>query len=119
MKTYSDLVSEARRIVREISVDELAAKRKAGEKLVVLDVREPEEYAQARIPGAINLPRGLIEMEVGAHAVDPDALVVCNCGGGGRSALAAKTMLEMGYTNVASLAGGLKAWMNRNLPLEA
>jgi rhodanese-related sulfurtransferase len=57
-------------------------------------------------------------MEVGAHAVDPEALVVCNCGGG-RSALAAKTLQEMGYTNVASLAGGLKAWMNRSLPLEA
>jgi len=119
MKTYGDLVNEARRMVREISVDELAARRKAGEPMVLLDVRDPEEYAQVRIPGAINLPRGLLELEVGAHVLDPNALIVCNCGGGGRSALAAKTLQEMGYTNVASLAGGLKAWMNRNLPLEA
>ncbi len=119
MKTYGDLVSEARRMARGISADDLSAKLKAGEKVVVLDVREPEEFAQARIPGAINLPRGLLEMEVGAHAFEPDSFIVCNCGGGGRSALAARTLLEMGYTNVASLAGGMKAWINKGFRLEA
>jgi rhodanese-related sulfurtransferase len=84
----------------------------------MLDVREADEFATGRIPGAINLPRGLLELNIAKVTSGPQTMIVCNCGGGGRSALAARTLHEMGYQNVVSLAGGFKAWVGKGLPVQ-
>jgi rhodanese-related sulfurtransferase len=94
---------------------------------IIIDIREPVEYAKARIPGASFLPRGLLEFEI--HGLidkcnaDPgipnqDAEIVLYCGTGGRSALAAETLQHMGYRNVRSMSGGIVAWREARLPIE-
>ena len=118
MKTFQDMVAEAKKQIREISVDEVAAKQKIGEEFVLIDVREADDYAGARIPFAKNMPRGYIEAEIVRHVTDPDTQIICHCGGGSRSALATKTLQEMGFRNVASMAGGLRAWKEKGLPVE-
>ena len=118
MKTYAELVSEAKRMIREIVPEELVARQKAGGAFVLLDVREADEFAAGRIPGAVNLPRGLLELDISKVVRAPETMIICNCGGGGRSALAARTLGAMGYENVASLAGGFKAWVGKDLPVQ-
>ncbi len=118
MKTFQDLVEEAKKQIREILPDEVAAKHKAGEKFVLIDVREEDEHREARIPFAQNMPRGFLEAEILKHVTDPDAQIICHCGGGGRSALAVKTLQEMGFHNVTSLAGGLRAWKEKGFAVE-
>jgi molybdopterin/thiamine biosynthesis adenylyltransferase/rhodanese-related sulfurtransferase len=79
---------------------------------VILDVREPDEYEQGALPGAIHIPRGHLESQVENRIPDHDAPVVIYCAGGTRSAFAAKTLNEMGYSNVVSMAGGFNKWKN-------
>ena len=118
MKTFQDLVAEAKKQIREISPEEVATKQRAGEKFILIDVRELEDYQEAHLPFAVNMPRGFLEAEIARHEAGPDTAIVCQCGGGSRSALAAKTLQEMGFRNVASMAGGLKAWKEKGLPVE-
>lgn len=110
---YRDLVSAAKAQIREIEPDLLD--RRLGE-VVVLDVRESDEFEQGAIPGAILTPRGLLESAVAGHVPDPETEVVLYCAGGGRSALAAKTLEDMGYRNVWSLEGGFTRWKQEGLP---
>ena len=94
---------------------------------VLIDVREPAEYAQGHLPGAINLPRGVLEFQIHAHpamaCTTSEALAVADrelvlyCRTGGRSALAADSLQALGFTRVRSLAGGLTAWRNAGHPL--
>jgi sulfur-carrier protein adenylyltransferase/sulfurtransferase len=109
-KSYQDLVSEAKSRIHEISADELRQWIAEGKDMILLDVREPEEYANGNIPGAVNIPRGLLELEVDEVVPEHGKTVVAYCGGGGRSALAADTLQVMGYQNVHSLARGFKGW---------
>jgi len=111
--SYRDLVAAAKRQIREIDPDDLEAR--LGE-LTVLDIREADEYEQGSIPGAVFAPRGLLESTVSTHLLDPDQEVVLYCSGGSRSALAAKTLQEMGYTKVWSLEGGFTRWKREGLP---
>lgn len=112
-KGAADLVAEARAAAPQIDAAE--ARRRHG-RAVFLDVREPDETARGTIPGAVAVPRGLLEFAADPDlptrnpALDPEAEVVVYCASGGRSALAAKTLAEMGYRNVANLAGGYAAW---------
>lgn len=112
-KGAADLVAEARATAPQIDAAE--ARRRHG-RAVFLDVREPDETARGTIPGAVVVPRGLLEFAADPAlptrnpALDPEAEVVVYCASGGRSALAAKTLAEMGYRNVANLAGGYAAW---------
>jgi rhodanese-related sulfurtransferase len=109
--TAMDLVAKAKQQITEVSIDEGNAM--LGN-VVILDVREPGEFAMGHIPGAINLPRGLVEFKINDHPIlkdqqDDEILVYCQVGG--RSALAAETMLKLGYQKPRSLAGGYKAWL--------
>ena len=83
---------------------------------MLIDVREKEDWDAARIPGAVHLSRGLLELEIEEIAPSLDASIICHCGGGSRSALAAESLQRMGYKNVKSLAGGFKAWTEAGLP---
>src|SRR2546423_1329336 len=112
---YAQLVADAKRKITEISPAEAAAKSGAGEAAIV-DVREKDEWNVSHIPDAIHLSRGTIELEIEEKFPDKNALIICHCGGGGRSALAAETLQKMGYKNVRSMAGGMKAWKAAGLP---
>jgi rhodanese-related sulfurtransferase len=112
---FEKLVAEAKKKITEISPTEAAAKSKSGE-AVIIDVREKDEWDEEHIPEAIHMSRGTIELDIEEKVPDSDAMVVCHCGGGGRSALAAENLQKMGYKNVRSMAGGLKAWTAACLP---
>lgn len=84
-----------------------------------MDVREIEEFARDHAAGALHLSRGVLELRIEQHVPEVTTPVLCYCGGGSRSALAAESLQKMGYTNVASVAGGFKAWRNANLPVES
>ena len=116
-KTGSDLVEEARTRIREISAADVKAMIARGDKAVYLDVREPNEWNLGHLPKAVHLPRGNLESKVEA-LVPRDATVIVYCARANRSALAADTMQVMGYTNVASLAGGWADWMSVDGPIE-
>ena len=106
---YKKLVAEAKKNVTEISPQDAADRSKSGEAIIV-DVRNKDEWDETHIPGAIHMSRGTIELDIEEKVPDNDALIICHCGGGGRSALAAESLQKMGYKNVRSMAGGFKAW---------
>lgn len=107
---YHQLVSEAKKEIKEIKPDQLQGMQKSGEKFTFIDVREPDEVAQGAISGSVALPRGQLEYKIDTLTTDKDAPIVCYCGGGGRSALAAQSLKRMGFRNVLSLEGGYKKW---------
>jgi rhodanese-related sulfurtransferase len=120
-----ELVAEARSRIREISAGDLMDMLESG--VVLVDVREPGEYAQGHLPGAVNLPRGVLEFRIHAHPAMAGAAddapaqlsrrLVLYCLTGGRSALAAASLQRLGFTGVHSLAGGFDLWRNANLPV--
>jgi phage shock protein E len=112
---YQKLVAEAKKNITEISPRESGAKLQSGE-AVVVDVRDKDEWDEGHIPGAVHMSRGTIELDIEEHVPDTDALIICHCGGGGRSALAAESLQKMGYKNVRSMAGGFKAWKAAGMP---
>jgi len=116
-KTYQQLMDEARKVVPELSADEVKARIDAGTAGVVLDVREKEEVRQGYIPGALSIPRGFLEMQVEEKLPDKSTPIVAYCGGGTRSLLAGRILKELGYTNVASMRGGFSGWKNKGLPV--
>ncbi len=118
MKTWKTLVAEARQEVALLQVRDVKEKLDAGETFILVDVREPDEHQKGRIPGSANVPRGVLEMTVEDNVKDPDALIVLHCAGGGRSAVAAQALKQMGYRNVASMEGGYRAWMQSGYPVE-
>jgi selenocysteine lyase/cysteine desulfurase/rhodanese-related sulfurtransferase len=110
LRSYDELCADAKTRIREIAPEELEDRVARGG-LVLLDVREPEEFAMASIPGAGSLPRGLMEKFIADAVPEPDAEVVLYCQSGKRSALAADTLGRMGYRAVRSLAGGIDRWI--------
>ena len=111
MKSGTDLYNEAKGRIREVSPREVKAMQERGDDFTLLDVRDQNEVNLGKVPGAIHISRGTLEGKVEA-AIPRDANVVIYCAGGNRSALAAVTMKEMGYTNVSSMAGGFRDWSN-------
>lgn len=116
-KTGDDLIAEAKEQIDEITPEEVKALRSNGESVVYLDVREPNEWNLGRIPGAVHLPRGNLETRIEA-LVDRRERVVVYCARGNRSALAALTMKQMGYENVASMSRGFLGWADANGEIE-
>lgn len=126
MKTVQDLVAAGKARIREIDHAELEALRAKGAPLV--DVREPGEFAEGRIPGAVNIPRGVLEFEVDGHPAvndikDPalshrERPVILSCRSGARSALAAAALKDLGFAEPLSLAGGFMGWANAGQPVE-
>jgi rhodanese-related sulfurtransferase len=112
---FEKLVAEAKKKITEIPPTEAAAKLKSGE-AVIVDVREKDEWGEEHIPDAIHMSRGTIELDMEEKVPDLNAMIICHCGGGGRSALAAESLQQMGYKNVRSMAGGFKAWKAAGLP---
>ena len=112
---YSELVAEAKKKITEISPTDAAAKTKSSD-AVIVDVREKDEFDESHIPDAVHMSRGMLELEIEDKFPDRNTEIICHCGGGGRSALAAGTLQKMGYKNVRSMAGGFKAWKAVGLP---
>lgn len=117
MKTAHELVLAAKNQIREVPVED--AQTLVASADVVIDVREPDEYAAGHLAGAINLPRGLLEFKLsGTPVLDRrDLTVVLYCKNSGRAALAANSMQSMGYINVVSISGGYEAWMEAGKPI--
>ena len=108
--TSHDLLDAARRAIPEVSVEAVAARRTRGDEVVLLDVREKDEVRTGYIEGAVTIPRGLLEFQAAAHLPQTDMDVVVYCASGARSLLAAQVLRAMGYTHVASMAGGITRW---------
>ena len=113
---FLKLVNEAKTRVAETNVADVKRRIDAGEKFVLVDVREDNEWAQGHVPGAVHLGKGIIERDIEARVPDTGAKVVLYCGGGFRSALVADNLQKMGYTNVESMDGGWRGWLEAGLP---
>jgi sulfur-carrier protein adenylyltransferase/sulfurtransferase len=113
LPTARELLAEAKSAIRE--VDPAEAEATLGQALF-LDVREPDEYEQGAIPGAVHLPRGHLEFQVEGRLPDKSTPVVVYCAGGVRSAFAAKTMGDLGYADVVSMVGGFNRWKDEGRP---
>ena len=117
MKTLKDMLSEARQVIREQPPAELKKRLDAGEPVVVVDVRDPDEYRDGSIDAATNISRGFLEFRIGTVAPEPSTPVVLYCQTGLRSMLAAKALHDLGYTNVINLQGGFQRWAQSGLPV--
>ena len=115
MSTFKELIRQVKSAVREVSVDE--ARALASEGAAVVDVRESDEWAQGHAQGAVHVPRGYLELRIEEKVPRREQAVVLYCAGGTRSALAARSLAEMGYGNVVSLAGGFKSWKEAGAPV--
>ncbi len=124
MPTVAEMVAAAKQRVQNLTVDETAREVDAGDALLV-DIREPGERAQnGAIPGAIEAPRGMIEFYADPASpyhrdeFEPGRRIIRHCASGGRSALAAVALQDLGYTNVAHMDGGITAWKDAGKPVE-
>ena len=114
-KGFQELVADAKKKITEISPTDAAAKAQSSG-VAIVDVREKDEWDEGHIPDAIHMSRGMLELEVEDKFPDRNTTIICHCGGGGRSALAAESLQKMGYKNVRSMVGGFKAWKAAELP---
>src|SRR5262245_7510456 len=115
MTTFKELIREVKSQIREVTPEEARAKADKG--AVLVDVREPDEWANGHIPGAVYIPRGYLELRVEEKVPDRSADVVVYCAGGTRSAFGAKSLQELGYKNVTSMAGGFGKWKESGFPI--
>ena len=117
MKTHHDLVMAAKALIREVSLDE--AEQAIRDADVLLDVREADEFAAGHLPGAVHVSRGMLEFKLGGtpELSNRDLKIVLYCKTGGRAALAARSLQEMGYLHVQSLAGGFDTWAAAGRPV--
>lgn len=123
-KTAAQLVAEAKAKIENLSAEDVAAEMQSGDVLLV-DIREPEELARTGvIAGSVHVPRGMLEFHADPTSAyhreefDPERRVILHCAGGGRSALAAAALQEMGYSKVAHLNTGINGWIESGLPTE-
>ena len=112
------LVNDAKRRVREATVDAVRDRISRREKFHLVDVREESEWAKGHLPGAVHLGKGIIERDIEKTIPDHNAEIVLYCGGGFRSALAADALQRMGYQNVVSMDGGYRGWVEAGNPVE-
>jgi molybdopterin/thiamine biosynthesis adenylyltransferase/rhodanese-related sulfurtransferase len=117
--TSDQLINKLKKEIKEIDVHELAHQLETNQDLVLIDVRETDEWAQGRIEGSLHLTRGFLELQVESFVPDRTRLIAVTCAGGVRSLLAARSLQEMGYQNVASVAGGFNGWKNAGYPFSA
>jgi len=115
--TGKELVEEAKKGIKTISVAEAYSMfGKTG--VVFLDVREPDEFKAGHIPGALHIPRGLLESQVEQQVSDKDITIVVYCRSGNRSALAAATLMKIGYRETLNMGGGFREWQKAGYPAE-
>ncbi len=122
--SVSEMVNEAKQKIQNLSPQQVKAEIENGD-VTIIDIRESEELKnEGKIAGSVHAPRGMLEYYADASTnyqkkeFNKENRIILHCAGGGRSALAANTLLQMGYTNVAHLDGGLKAWKEAGLPTE-
>lgn len=117
MKSVHDLVAQARELITEIPIAQADQALETAD--VVLDVREPQEFASGHIKGAINIPRGTLEFKLGniPNINSSKSKIVMYCLSGGRCSLAALSLLQLGYENVYSIEGGIQAWIEAGKPI--
>lgn len=118
VKTYHDLVREAKSRVTEVTASESIRLRQDHPGTVIVDCREPNEAALGTVAGAVVIPRGLLEQNI-ERVASREQKVIVYCAAGNRSALAADTLREMGYQDVATMAGGFRAWIEAGGDIEA
>lgn len=116
-QSYRELLDRARASVREVSPEEVRRAIESPEPPRLVDVREADEWQGGHLPGAVHVPRGHLEARIEAAVPDRGAEVVLYCAGGARSAFAARTLSEMGFTRVASMAGGFGRWTDQGHPV--
>jgi rhodanese-related sulfurtransferase len=114
---FLEVVKDAKKRVREITVEDVKTKLDRKEKFLLIDVREDNEWAKDHLPSAIHLGKGIIERDIEQRVPDLSAPMVLYCGGGFRSALAADKLQQMGYTNVVSMDGGIRGWREKGYAL--
>ena len=118
MPSYHELLQQVRAEIEEVDAARAHELLGADERPLLVDIREQDEWVEGRIPGAVHVPRGFLESRIEAAAPDHSAPIVLYCAGGHRSAFAAKTLQELGYENVVSLAGGYTDWKRSGFPTE-
>jgi molybdopterin/thiamine biosynthesis adenylyltransferase/rhodanese-related sulfurtransferase len=116
--TYTDLIADVRKRTKQLPLEELKQRLDAREKLTLVDVREKDEWRGGYIPGAISIPRGFLEIQAEQKLADKSAHIVAYCAGGTRSALAAATLHDLGYTNVETANPGFVRWKDLGYPVE-
>jgi molybdopterin/thiamine biosynthesis adenylyltransferase/rhodanese-related sulfurtransferase len=116
--TYSDLIADVRKSIAVVTLEEIKRRLETKTPMVLVDVREKDEYRAGYIPGAMSVPRGFLEMQIEQKVTDKNAPVVLYCAGGTRSALAAKTLADLGYTRVESANPGFVRWKDLGFPVE-
>src|SRR6267378_6561979 len=117
MKTLKEMLADARGVVPEQGPAEVKKRIDAGEPLVLIDVRDPDEYRDGFIEPATNISRGFLEFRIGGAAAEPTTPIVLYCQSGLRSMLAAKALKDLGYENVTNLQGGFQKWAQSGLPV--
>src|SRR5438552_10612982 len=117
MKTLKEMITEARQVVPEEGPAEVQNRLKSGDPVVVIDVRDPDEYRDGHIEAASNISRGFLEFRIGTAVSDQTTPVVLYCQTGLRSLLASKALKELGYQNVINLQGGYQKWSQSGLPV--
>ncbi len=117
-KTYSDLISEVKQTIKSVQLAEVKRRFDKKEPMVLLDVREKEETRDGYMPGAVLIPRQYLEMQVEQKLTDRSAPIVVYCSGVNRSAFAAKTLMDLGYTNVEAANPGFVRWKDLGYPME-
>jgi rhodanese-related sulfurtransferase len=115
---FLKLVQEAKKHVKETNVPDVKRRSDAGEKFVLVDVREDNEWAKGHLPGAVHMGKGIIERDIEQRVPDAGTKLILYCGGGFRSALVAENLQKMGYTNVESMDGGWRGWLEAGLPTQ-
>ena len=120
MATFNEVLSQVKQGIREVSVDETKARvlDKRADAPVLIDIRERDEYEQGFIPSAEWIPRGFLELKIEDLVADREREIIVYCAGGTRSALGARSLSELGYRKVTSMAGGFRAWKNAGFPFE-
>ena len=113
---FLKIVEESRKRVREISVDEVKRRMDRGDKVLLVDVREDNEWAKDHLPGAVHMGRGVVERDIEERVPDLNAPMIFYCGGGFRSAMVADNLQKMGYTDVLSMDGGVREWREKGYP---
>ena len=111
------MVRDAKRRIREVTVAQVRAKLRRGDRFRFIDVREDREWAAGHAKGAEHMARGILERDIEGAVPDAKEEIVLYCGGGFRSALAADSLRGMGYRNVRSMAGGIRAWKRARAPM--
>jgi rhodanese-related sulfurtransferase len=113
---FLKLVQDAKKRVKETKVADVKRRMDSGEKFLLIDVREDNEWAKGHLPGAVHLGKGIIERDIEQRVPDTGTKLILYCGGGFRSAIAGENLQKMGYTNVESMDGGWKGWLEAGLP---